>query len=177
MNWGTIRPGLKALITSLSGGLEAFWVDEPRGFTDPSTQAILTLTIKSVTTIGWDEMSQLQDLTKPTGHELQDEWRGNRRFTLSIKAESEIQTDTGSAYQYLENVRDRLNFRGSCETLRGLDCVVVNLIPTEDLTAALDDRNRSIAVLDVIMNARVLFLDPAEYGYIETAPVTGTLTS
>jgi hypothetical protein len=175
MNWAEIRPGLKALIASVSG-LTVVWIDEPRGYTDPITEALAVLSVTSVDGVGWDECHVIQDLTLPQGQELQDEWRGNRKFTLSIKVESEIQTDTGSAYQYLESIRDSLNFRSSAQALRDLDCAWYGSAPTQDLTAAQDQRNRSIAVIDLFMSARTTALDPIRYTYVETADFAGDLT-
>lgn len=174
MNWATIRPVLKDLIGNLSG-LVAVWEDEPRPFTPVDTQAICILSTKDAGGQGWDECRTANDPTQPTGQELQDHWIGNRNFVLTVKVEALIQTDAGFAYGYLELVRDRLWFKSSGRTLRAINVAITDIGKTVDLTGALDDRNRSIAALDVMLAARGAATDPERYPYIGTWDVTGTL--
>lgn len=170
MNWGAVRPVLKSLIADLSG-LVTNWEDEPRGFGD----TFATLTITSCVGVGWDECRTQQDLTQPTGLELQDVWIGNRNMTLTVKVESLIQTDTGNAYQYLELVRDKLWFRGSAARCRAVNVAIVDQGQTVDLPMPRDDRMRSIASLDIMLSVRNLIIDPERYPFIGTWNASGTL--
>lgn len=171
MNWGVVRPVLKEQVKGIVG-LETVWEDEPRPY---NPEALCIIAITAVVGQGWDECRTEQDLNQPKGLEMQDNWIGNRFFTLTVKVESLVQTDTGSAYQYLETVRDKFYFRGVSAALRAVNCAVTDLLPTVDLTAALDDRNRSIAALDVRFAARTAIQDPARYPYVETWDVDGAL--
>ena len=174
MNWTDIRPALKTLIESLSG-LVTVWEDEPRPFTPPDAQAICLLQTIGIGGQGRDECRTIQDLTQPKGQEMSDEWRGNRRFRLTVKVESLIQTDAGFAYEYLERVRDKLPRESTRRSLHAVNCAVEQIEQTQDLTGALDDRNRSIAALDIMMAARNVVLDDERYPYIESADIIGTL--
>lgn len=171
MNWGTIRPILKTQV-GLIVAVPTLWEDEPRSF---NPEALCLLTITAVSGQGWDECRTQQDLNQPLGLEMQDQWCGNRSFTLTARIESLIQTDTGNAYNYLELVRDKFWFRGTSAILRAANLAIRGLEPTVDLTATQDDRNRSIAALDIKIDARTSILDPERYPYVETWDVTGAL--
>lgn len=175
MDWPVIRPVLKTLIQNLSGLPESFtvWEDEPRPFGD-----ILAL-LSTVSIAGkgqGDECRTAYDGTKPQGQELSDTWAGVRSFTLSIKVESDTQTDLTFAYFTLERVRDRLCFKSTTATLNSVLLAFIKAEPTLDLSEVRDDRRWSIATLDITLAARTITQDPIPYGYITTAPLTGTLT-
>jgi hypothetical protein len=182
MNLDTIKPALITLFGTLSE-LTTVWEDEPRPY---SLGALTLLSYTAISSLGHDEVHRKQDLDQPQGQELADQHRGIRLATLTIKVESMIQTDTGSAYWYLERIRERLPFRGTLEALRAVNCALVRAGTTVDLTAALDDRQRSIAALDVTLSVRTDVDDPTRYGYIATVGkqdpsdppvnITGTLT-
>ena len=171
MNWTAIRPVIKTLISDLSG-IQTLWQDEPRPFTNT---AFCILEIISNVGQGHDECRTEQDLTALQGEEKQDVWIGNRHLTLSIKAESEIQTDDGNAYRYLEQIRNRLVFRSSRATLRAVNVAVLEIMATQNLPAIRDERWRSIASLDVMLAVRNLTIDPVRHGYIATVDITGHL--
>jgi len=139
-------------------------------------QAIMILKIIAVVGHGGDEWQTNQDLTQPQGQELQDVYSGNRSFTLSCRVESEIQTDTGFSYEYLERVRNALNFRFNIDALHALNLAWVDALPTQDLSQTIDDRRHSIANLDILMSRRQVYTDPHRYGYIATVDLKGTIS-
>lgn len=169
MNLDAIKPALKTLIGNLSG-LTTVWEDEPRPF---NPGALVLLSFTAISTIGQDEMVRNQDLNQSPGEELEDEHRGNRAATLTVKVESQVQTDTGSAYWHLERVRERLPFRSTLAALRAVNCSLTDSGTTVDLTGSQDDRERSIAALDVFLAVRTSLADPERYGYIATVGKTG----
>lgn len=183
MNWDSIRPAIKTLFGQMGSDpsavdtppMQVVWEDEPRPFTDPTRQAIMILNIFAVVGHGGDEQTIQQDLTRLQGTELQDLYAGIRSFTLSCRVESEIQTDTGFSYEYLERVRNALNYRFNIDTLHALNLAWIDALPTRDLSMTIDDRRHSIANLDIMFARRVVYQDPHRYGYIATAPLTGTL--
>jgi len=164
MNLDTIKPALKALVKNLSG-LDTVWEDEPRPY-NPGALALLAFTV--ITPVGQDEVVRKQDLNQDKGQELADEHRGVRQATLTVKVESQVQTDTGSAYWHLERVRERLPFRSTGDALRAVNCALIRSGPTLDLTQNWDDRQRSVAALEVFLNVRTSLEDPARYGFIAT---------
>lgn len=177
MNWdlSDMRPGIKALMSSLSG-LVALWEDEPRGFTPAGPQAICLISTTSNVGIGRDERIVNYDPTQALGQELQDEWRGLRKLTFTIKVESEIQTDTGSADRYLELIRSGLNFDSSSDALHVIRCGLIRVLQTVDLGQTRDQRKASIRAFDLLLTARTVRVDPRRYPYIETvAPPIGRL--
>lgn len=172
MNLETIKPALKELFQALSG-FPTVWENEPRPY-NPGALTILNYT--AIASVGIDEGVTTQDLNQPQGQELADEYRGVRQVTLTVKIEALDQTDAGNAYQALERVREQLPFRGTGEALRAVNCALSRVMSTEDLTEALDDRQESIAALDLILTVRTSTPDPTRYGYIATVAVTGILT-
>ncbi len=174
MNWEIIRPALKTLIQDLSGLAEGttVWEDEPRPF---NPGALVLLASTAIATLGRDECFTSQDLNQPMGQEKQDNWHGNRLLTLTIKVEALNQTDSQFSYNHLERIRNRLNFRRVGASLRAVNLAIAEIGQTVDLTTALDDRNRSVAALDIRLAARVTVQDPDRYPYIGTVDITGTL--
>jgi uncharacterized membrane protein YcjF (UPF0283 family) len=106
---------------------------------------------------------------------MQDVHTGVRQFTLTVKIEALTQTDARFAYNALETIREKLKFRKVKAALLGVECSIADIGQTVDLTAALDDRNRSIAALDVRLNAAIKIVDPDRYPYIGSWDVNGTL--
>jgi hypothetical protein len=171
IDWGTVKPVIKALVQDLIT-LDTLWEDEPRTF---NPGALCLLQVLAVATQGWDERRIIQDLEQAKGEELQDLYVGNRLFTLTVKVESLIQTDTDTAYQHLERFRGKLNFRSVTDRLHAVNCAWIKTESTVDLTAIQDDRNRSIAAVDVHLSGRFTVLDATRFPYIETADVNGAL--
>lgn len=176
MNWEQIRPAIKTLIGDLSG-LTTLWEDEPRPYewTPPDTPAFCTISVTSSVGQGSDENRIQQDLNQSIGQELQDVWIGNRDLTLTVKVESEIQTDNGNAYFYIERIRDRMWFRSSRAAMHAVNVAIRDLLPAVDLTTTRDNRKRSIAAFDILLTARNLTVDPVRYPYIATWDISGTL--
>jgi hypothetical protein len=171
VNLTVIRPLLKDQVATLVE-LPTVWEDEPRPF-NPGAICILTFT--TMGSQGWDECRTQQDLNQSRGLEMQDQWCGNRFFTLTVRVEALDQTDADFAYNHLSTVRDRFWFRGVAAAFRAQNLAITELETTVDLTAPQDDRNRSIAAFDVKFAARTSTLDPTRYPYIDPPPVTGTL--
>lgn len=176
MHWGTIKPAIKTLIGNLSG-LTTVWQDEPRpfAFTPPSTPAICIISLGAVRELGTGTVIREQDLNQATGQEMADEHRSDKVVTLTVKVESEIQTDTGDALEYVERVRQRIKFRGSLEALRDVNLAINQIGQTVDLGESRDSRRRAIAALDVILNVKTTIQDPNRYPYIGSVDVAGTV--
>jgi hypothetical protein len=168
IDWAEVKPAILSLVKDLIG-LETVWEDEPRPF---NPGALCLLSVTAVAVQGSDER---RIVPGPDSVEIQDLYVGNRLFTLTIKVESLVQEASLSAYQYLERARGKFEFRSTTERIHLVNCAIGKTEATVDLTAAFDDRNRSIAALDVHMAGRFTVLDPDLYPYIATAAVTGTL--
>lgn len=184
--YGVMRPALKALWGVMGSDPSAVgtppfqtaWQDEPRGYTDIFTQARCLLTLMSVTSLGAgvDERIITVDLNRPAGQELQDTFVGERTFVLSARVESEINTDTGTAYEYLERIRQALSFQESIDAMAAVDVYWIEAMPTQDLGPVVSgQRTLSVASMDVLLGWRVTYTNPNRYPYIETADLTLTV--
>jgi hypothetical protein len=155
--------------------MQVVWADQPQPYIDPSIRAILRLSIKSVVSVGEDELDQEYDAAQPLNEELADNVIGYRNFTLSIRAESFEQEDGLTASQYVERVRDRMARRGAYAALNAVDCAFWDVASTTDLPTQSDSRAASVTVLDLNMRGRVSEIDPARYGYIDSVEISDRL--
>lgn len=172
MNLGTIRPALLTLLGQISG-LHTDWEDKQRPFVPENTRTILLLKIRPILSKGVDDLRVNQDLTKPNGTEMGFEVHGVRLFTLGCKVECYEQWDDGDAWQYLETIRNRLQFPTSLAALLNVNVALVELGSVVDLGQPRDNHIVSIANLDVRLCAGAQETDPTRVGYINNVRVTG----
>lgn len=174
MDLVAIQPALKALIANLTG-LDAYFDDEPRdALVNPDNGAIALLTLGTPVSIGWDERAQVLVQDPDPGGDIKDEWRGNRKVTLTIKIESYDQTPGRTALWYLEQVRNRLPFQSTRAALEAVRLALVSSGNSVNLPTARDDRQVSIAAMDLVLANRTITLDPVAYPYLEKlGPVIG----
>lgn len=163
----TIRPLLKSLIANLSG-LDCKWSDQPDQYTSSAQRAVCDLSISSPQSVGWDQLTTLEDDTQPQGNELQDRIDGIRKFVLKIKCTSYEQGDSKTALSYLESVRTRMSFRSTIERLHSVNVAWTGDKALLDIPTMSDGRAVSIAVLDLAMAFWAIETDPNRYGYIST---------
>jgi hypothetical protein len=179
MDFSTIRPAIKALISSLSG-LNAEWEESQRPFLDPATMAIVLLKARPVASKGTrDSVVEEFDATRPQGEEFQEVTLGSRTLVVSVKVESWDQRDAFVAHGYAERVRNRLSWASSRAALREVNVSLAKCQTIQDLDRTEDNRRISVAVLDLLLNVHVREVDTANrYGYIQTveleADIRGT---
>lgn len=181
MNLDTIEPMLQGLVQSLSHlnpslRLYAFWKDQPREMVDPDTKGIILLSIPSTTERGVDDRVQNQDLEQPNGEELEDQYKGVRLMTLTIRVESYDQSSGFTARAYSERIRNGLKWSSSRATLRDQNVSLGLIMNPVDLSETRDDHEVSITAVDVILNVAVNHADPQRYGFIERVEITDTRT-
>lgn len=180
MDLPTIRPALLALVETLVGaGVAVRWEDQPRSYIPAGTRAEVLLAIRSVVRVGTDTQASV-DLTtggpQPVGEEIQQQLSGTRLFTLRCKCESLEQGDATDARVYAEAIRNGIPLPSSAEAMRAVNVALVNELSSEDLSYKVDDRIKSVSVVDLRLRAAVLRADPVRGGYIQQLGVSHTLT-
>lgn len=177
LDWDRIRSVLLTNVVAIADGLQVVWKDQPRPMVDPVKRAIILLSTIATGSTGYDERIQLQDMAQPQGQEIGDQYNSIRKFTLSIRCESYEQSNSRIAYQYLENIRTRFNFRGINQSLNAARMAWYEAAQTQDLSDTRDTRVCSIAVLDIKFRAHINEVDPQRFGYVDSVDFTGTTTS
>lgn len=163
---------IRALISSLTG-LDAIWEAKNSPYIDSSLRAIVLLRIGAAQTVGVDELYSEWDASQ-VGLEWGDTAIAQRLIPIRIKVKSYEQEDEETAAQYLERLSVKLRWQSSTDSLNSVQCGVATIGEIQDLEVTEDDREVSMASLDLTLNATFTEVDPNRYGYI--AVVTGTAT-
>jgi len=147
MDWQLLHDGLRQWFADVSGVAltEIAWQGDPVGMRS-YPWAELTLLGQSAEP-GTDEVR-----ATGLGADLAIEVVGNRRLTLSCKIVSRDQRPAYRAYALLELVRGRLYFPSSQATFRGLGVGLRESLSLVDLGRTHDQREESVAALDVAFN-------------------------
>jgi hypothetical protein len=169
MDWQALHDGLRQWFADVSGvGLtDIAWAGDPVGMRN-YPWAELTL-LGQAAEPGTDEVR-----ATGLGDDLAIEVVGNRRMTLSCKIVSRDQRPAYRAYAMLEQVRGRLYFPSSQATFRGLGVGLRESLALVDLGRTHDQREESVASLDVAFNW-VSVQSDAPVGTIERVVVGGTV--
>lgn len=173
LDWGYIRPALKSIIASISGGLAAYWEDQPGEYIDPVMRASIHLKIGSIRSEGFDQIDQEFDVTKPLGEEYGDKVNTVTLFTLHVKCISYEQTDNNTAWTYLASIKNRLSRRPVKSAFRDVNCALIKTEELTDISGPIDGRQASIATFDLRLRASHSEHDPLRNGYIASIGLTG----
>jgi len=169
MDWQLLHDGLRQWFADVSGVAltEIAWAGDPVG----------------MRSYPWAELTLLGQSAEPStdevratalGDDLAIEVVGNRRLTLSCKIVSRDQRPAYRAYALLERVRGRLYFPSSQATFRGLGVGLRESLALVDLGRTHDQRQESVASLDVAFNWVDAQTD-APVGTIGSVVVGGTV--
>lgn len=169
MDWQLLHDGLRQWFADVSGVTltDIAWAGEPVG----------------MRSYPWAELALLAQSAEPgtdevrataLGDDLAIEVVGNRRLTLSCKIVSRDQRPAYRAYALLEQVRGRLYFPSSHATFRGLGVGLRESFALVDLGRTHDQREESVASLDVAFNWVSVQAD-APVGTIESVVVGGSV--
>lgn len=169
MDWQALHDGLRQWFSDVSGVAltDIAWAGDPVGMRN-YPWAELALLGQSAEP-GTDEVR-----ATPMGPDLAVEVVGNRRMTLSCKIVSRDQRPPYRAYALLEQVRGRLYFPSSQSTFRSLGVGLRESLALVDLGRTHDQREESVASLDVAFNWVSAETD-APAGTIERAVIGGTV--
>lgn len=177
MNLATIRPGLATLIASMSG-LTTVWEDaaRPFGMTAPSVPAFVMLSTVSLIGLGRDECRTAFDADAPLNEELSDTFVGQRTWVVQVRVESEVQTDSGNADTYLEQIREQIRFTRNRATLDAVNVAYQSASQRVNLSQVIDGRMRSIVAADFTFTVATTTTDLNAYGYVATATLVSEIT-
>lgn len=184
MDLSAIRPVILATVGALAG-IKTIWRDQPRPMM-PAGGAWILLRIRPIRSYGVDSTVYPYDPTyDPTapeyvpdngiGQELAEVIQETRELTLSIRCESLSQSDDKTAWSYLEKVRTGFSSLASCAALRTVQTAVIKAGEVQDLTDVIDERDRSIANLDVRIRVSAMTA-ASRLTYIETIETEGPIT-
>lgn len=173
--WPTLQPGLVTLVGQLTGLTQVFWQDTqtaPGTFVAASQVAKAELMAFAMTSSGkldaltWAEQS-------PNGPLLQTA-KGVREFTLRTKVTVYDQLSNLVARNYLEQMRDRMAWDSTRDTLMALSLGFQSALSLTDLSKPVDGHIASIAALDVRFNLGTSDTDPTQYSRISTGTFAPT---
>jgi hypothetical protein len=176
MKWGTILPGIQALLVKLTG-LAAVNVGEldvgDQKFTSSKKKGQISFSIISVKSIGNDELRYAFDPDADENESMSVTVCGNREFTLGIRFEGFDHGFERAAAWYLERIFTRLSRPASAAALRAVECSWVGASPFVNLNATISDEDRifsrgqrDFSFITVVNDADD---DPADIGgFIET---------
>ncbi len=157
MNWGTILPGISALLATLTG-LQRFERDSPPKVTDSKLKAKLEFAVIACKGLGLDERIYTYDgdVVDPNARMVLT-LRGYREFTLGIKCTSYDHGYTKSAEWHLERVYSRLSWPSSQKALNALGVAWVGAGSFQNLSGVMapEDRVFSLGQKDFFFTAAV----------------------
>jgi|GEM_PF-4521396 len=172
MNWQLIQDTLREWFYRLSG-LPTYWHGEA---VENVEHPFAELRVDSSQGLGVDETRETVDPAAQDGSEITRQQWGNRLFTLTCRVETRDQTPAGAARNYLEKVRIGLMKPSSLAYLRTACLALVASEPVLDQDRFFQDRQESVADMDVRFATVATETDPKEAGgYFDRIEATSNL--
>ncbi len=173
MDMDLVRDTLETVIPALVPGVQVQWNDAARAFSQYPIN--VTMRIFGVRELGVPNRAIKVNDPPVSGEELTEVIQTVEEFTLSLRAESLVHDNDKTCFGALEQIKSRLAWTSTREALKAGALAYVNVsLPTTDLSelSPIDQRNRSIAVLDLRFRVSSQ-TDGEKLTYIETIEVTG----
>jgi hypothetical protein len=146
MNYEAIRPALKELtrtLVSANSGLAVEWKGAVAAGAFRKGPRV-TMSLRSIRGVGKDEWRR-------SGATLR--YAGARMATLTFKLEGESPLDEDIIFAAADRLRMGLRFESSTAVLNALGLGVATIEPTETIEFNTQGNSRSVAVIDVQLNA------------------------
>jgi hypothetical protein len=179
MNWAAIRPALLSAVVQTTGLKPScvFWKGskEEAGWTSGGVAA--KCSIASPGAFGRDEIRSSYDAVTQTRTVTIS---GARRFTFTVRFETQDGSDSGIAVTYADRLRARIRRRSIADALRAAEVSVATIQDTQTIDGVKSQsRVLSVAVVDLIMNGVENDVDTTEGAgdWVKQASMTGTLTN
>jgi len=164
-DWSDIRSTLASWVSGITG-LTCYWHRRPRPAHFGDNYAILDLTGRR--TVGNDEIVTEYDDTQPAGREIRRYQIGQRQFTFPIQIRCQRTSDDVDAMHYTSLIRDAVCLPDTTEAaLKTADISFARVLAETDLDYLLDNRNLTVAQLDLLLNASSIRED-IPTGWVET---------
>lgn len=153
MDWATMRPALLAVVQSATG------------LTDPGACAwkgskdavgrrppvVANLSCSGAGGVGVDEQRGVFD----GGTQMKDiTISGSRTFSLTVRIETQEQTDSGIASVFADRLRARIRRDSVYSQLSAVGLAVADIVKTQTIdNVIVDGRVLSVAVVEILLNA------------------------
>jgi hypothetical protein len=165
-DWSLIESTLEAWVLDVTG-LPTYWRGRP-GAPSFSNNGYALLQITGRRTRGIDEVQTEYDNTQAAGEEIRSWQSGQRIFTFTVQIRTQRQAVDVDAKNYTSLLRDSTRLpQKTVAPLAAASIAIASVIAETDISDTLDDRDLSIAQIDIRMNAGALTED-TKTGYIET---------
>lgn len=158
--------------------LPCVWRDQERPFVDAYQNALVLLSVSSVSAIGIDERRIELDAAKLASvppAELEPTQTGLRRVVLQVQVDAYDQDARNRARFFLERIRTRLRRPSSESALDGIETGLIDIAPIVVIGNVVDGRVYSRATMDVNLHVSVNERDQA-FGRIASMAGTGEYT-
>lgn len=174
MNWATIRNAIKAAVVASTGIADVQWRNskEAGGWRggENGLNPYIDLVLRSPQTLGQDETRY----TFNAGTDQQAKTQvGNRRMIVSVRIHNHSQAEGEEAVGALASLlRTRLHWAGVLANLRTAGVALSAIQPTVDADFTEDDREVSLAIVDVVFLAGESDTDTTATGdYIQSVEI------
>ena len=146
-------------------GLSCYWGKRPRP--NHFGDAYAVLWIGSRRSVGNDDLITEYDDTAAAGSEIRTYQAGQRQFTFQIQVRTSRQSDDTDAMHYTSLLRDSVCLPEKSEAVfEEAGIAFARVLSETDVGELLDNRDLSVAQLDLLFNATAITEDTAT-GYIE----------
>lgn len=178
MNWPGIRPALLSVVVQTTGLPVSCVVwkgsKEEAGWT--SGGVVAKCSILAPGQFGRDDVRASYDATS---HTRTVTVSGARKFTFSVRFETQDGSDSGVALVYADRLRARVRRRSIGDALLAAEVSLATINDTQTIDGIkLQGRVISVAAIDLIMNGVENDVDTTQGAgdWIKQASMTGTLT-
>jgi hypothetical protein len=174
MNLPAIRTALATLIATYCqvAAAHVYWRGRPRGWTGKEYAVLNTASIRSS---GRDEVVWVHDPLAAPGSELTPHAVGQRATIWTVQIWSHSAANALAAVDRLTVLRDALELPVVVDALRAVGLGVDSAAPIHDISDLQDDRELSVAQLDIRLWSTSDKAGSA-IGYAEHWGITGTAT-
>lgn len=178
MLWANIAPVLVTQITKAAieptstpatSNFSALWTNQKRPFGDVAIQAEILLSLNRGKLVDWG----FTDTYNAGTNQIDRKLNGQREFVLSVQVRSFNQAEANWAFEYAERIRTRIERQDIYDALLAANIVFVEDLGIVSADAVIDDRECSVANLDLRM--RCAFEDSSiALDWIEKVQLSGT---
>jgi len=172
MDWDVMQETLEKWV-KLNTNIPVVWNKQDAENYGPP---VVELKISTFQQIGEDEIRSEYNDAATDGRDLMITIAGQRRFTLGCKFRSRDNRPGYAAQAYAEKLRNSSVKPSTTALLRSGEMAIFKADPTIDLSNIFQDREESIAVLDIHMGTVVNESSESEFAtYINTVEVTSNV--
>lgn len=169
LDWATIYPELRSLITDLSqASVSAIVSERKRPFVNPTDKFQIILRVTSLGDLAEDEYRY-----EEVSGDVHQQVYGQRKVVLQVRVEHYEDEDEGWSFTIAERIRTRLYRTASLVRLREINCSLIDNGPILNFSVPeADDHILGVAVFDFNFQAAFLDTDANPVGFIDKIELT-----